>query len=254
MFMKKLSIIIATFNASVTLRRCLESIVSQLTEECELLVIDGGSTDGTQAIIKEYKEYIAYTVSEKDFGVYDAWNKGIKVAKGEWIVFIGADDVLLPHAIDKYAAFLIEEGDDYDIICGKLHFVDKNGKVLRDVGEPWNWNKMTHRRLKFAHPGMLHNRRCFERIGFFDTKYKICADSDFLQRLGPNTKAAFINEFLVNMQEGGISDSFACIREGHAIRRKNKIVNNWSNNWDFLIITIKFFAKKMLEFISLKFK
>ncbi len=243
----KISIIIATYNAAKTLWRCLESIVRQMTEECELLVIDGGSTDGTQDIIEEYKEHIAYTISEQDAGVYDAWNKGIKMAKGQWITFIGADDVLLPHAIEHYMTFLKEEGDDFDIICGKLHFVNEGGKVLRDVGEPWNWHKMAHRKLKFAHPGMLHNRRCFERIGFFDIQYKICADSDFLQRLGPNTKAGFINEYLVNMQEGGISDSFACIREGHAIRKKNKIVSNLSNNWDFLLITMKFVIKKIVR-------
>ena len=97
---KKISIIIATFNASATIKRCLDSIVPQLTEECELVIIDGGSKDSTNEIIDSYGDKIAIHVSEPDKGIYDAWNKGIRLSSGEWVAFIGADDVLLSGALN----------------------------------------------------------------------------------------------------------------------------------------------------------
>lgn len=81
----EISIVIATFNAAKTLERCLQSIVPQLTDATELVIVDGGSEDETLSIIKKYEQYVAYTVSEPDKGIYDAWNKGVKVAHGEWI-------------------------------------------------------------------------------------------------------------------------------------------------------------------------
>lgn len=98
----EISIVIATFNAAKTLERCLQSIVPQLTDATELVIVDGGSEDETLSIIKKYEQYVAYTVSEPDKGIYDAWNKGVKVAHGEWIMFIGADDILLPNALTLY--------------------------------------------------------------------------------------------------------------------------------------------------------
>ncbi|MBP9970812.1 MAG: glycosyltransferase, partial [Paludibacteraceae bacterium] len=98
----KISIIIATYNASKTLNRCLDSIVSQKNSEVELIIIDGGSTDETLSVINSYSSDIDYVLSEKDNGLYDAWNKGIKAAKGDWIMFLGADDQLLSNALEKY--------------------------------------------------------------------------------------------------------------------------------------------------------
>lgn len=219
------SIIVATYNSAKTLRRCLDSIVPQLGEDCELIIIDGGSKDGTVGIIDEYRDNIAYTVSEPDKGVYDAWNKGIAKAQGQWITFIGSDDELLPGAIDAYNHFFQINGEDYDIISAKLHFVKKDGTGIRDVGEPFSWQKLVNRKLSLAHPGMLHNRKCFEKIGLFDTQYKICGDSDFLQRLGKNVKSGYVNDYIVNMSEGGISDSLLTYNEGFLIRYRNHSVN-----------------------------
>lgn len=219
--MMLVSIIVATYNSAKTLRRCLDSIVPQLGEDCELLVIDGGSKDGTVDIIEEYRGKISYTVSEPDKGVYDAWNKAIVKAKGQWITFIGSDDQMLQGTIDKYRSFLNENGDDYDLISAKLHYISKEGKLIKDVGEPFNWEKLVNVKLSFAHPGMLHNKTCFERFGLFDINYRICGDSDFLQRLGKDVKVGFIDDYLVNMTEGGLSDSTSVFKEGFQIRKKN---------------------------------
>jgi len=136
-----ISIIIATYNAAKTLSHCLDSIVPQLTDETELILVDGGSKDETNSIIDSYGDKIAVHISESDKGIYDAWNKGVKAAHGQFIAFIGADDKLLPNAISQYLDFIETKGTDFDLICGKLYFVNAKGEVLRQVGEPWDWKK-----------------------------------------------------------------------------------------------------------------
>src|SRR5580693_3513958 len=92
----RISIIIVTYNAAATLQVCLESIYSQSYKDLEIIVIDGQSTDGTVDILKQNTARLAYWKSEKDEGVYDAMNKGVKHLTGQWVYFLGADDELLP--------------------------------------------------------------------------------------------------------------------------------------------------------------
>lgn len=252
--MKLISIIVATYNSGKTLRRCIDSIIPQLGEDSELLIIDGNSKDDTMSIVKSYGDKIAYSVSEPDKGVYDAWNKGIKVAKGKWIAFVGSDDEMLPNTFNLYRAFLSENGSSFDLICGKIYFVNFEGKVIRKVGEPWDWHKLARRKLAFAHPGMLHNRELFNRIGKFDLQYRICADSDFLQRIGPNSKGGFINDYLIRMSEGGLSDGYAALREGFLTRKNNKCIPAYLNYYMHIRILIRYTIGKQLRNIKSYFQ
>lgn len=222
----KISIIIATFNAESTLKECLNNIVPQLNIDCELIIIDGKSTDQTLNIINQYKEYITYTISEKDNGVYDAWNKGIKRAKGEWIMFIGADDVLLPNAIKTYLQIIQETPyiDSYDYICAQNEFIGCDGKILKLMGEAPYWHKM-RRYMAPAHVASLHNKKnLFDTIGLYDYNYKICADYELLLRKRDNLKFLFINSHIARMKTGGISFTTKAIIETYHIRKKHKSV------------------------------
>ncbi len=141
---KKISIVIATWNAAETLRTCLDSIVPQLTETAELVIIDGGSKDSTNEIIAPYGDKGTYTISEKDKGIYDAWNKGVKASNGEWIGFIGADDVMNSDAISIFLKEIknTPKIETYDYICAYNQFVDEDGNVLRRIGSNPTWDKM----------------------------------------------------------------------------------------------------------------
>ena len=99
---KVITIITATFNADSWVENLIKSVIPQLTNKVEFIIIDGNSTDNTISLIQKYKEYIAYWCSESDNGIYDAWNKGIRKATGEWIMFLGADDLLQPGALDLF--------------------------------------------------------------------------------------------------------------------------------------------------------
>lgn len=218
--MKKISIIIATFNAEKVLKRCLDSIVLQKTDDVEVLVVDGGSTDSTMDIVKSYGHKVDYSLSEKDQGIYDAWNKALKVANGEWIMFLGSDDYILPDSLNAYLDFVKNVNHDkIDIICAKCHFSNKDGKVIAVLGKPYNYDDFK-KYMNVIHGAMLHNANLFKELGLFSLKYKICADYEFLLRRPLN--AEFINKPLVCVQTGGVSYSVGMLIDTFKIKRQVK--------------------------------
>lgn len=236
----KISIIIATYNAQKRLERCLDSILSQKTDDVELIIIDGGSKDQTRSIIEDYKSIVDYSISEKDDGIYHAWNKGVKIAKGDWIMFLGADDCLTPGAIRKIMQYLSSINyDECDYVSAKINYLDEQGQLIKIIGKAWCWmefrNKMT-----VAHVGSLHSRMFFNEIGLFDTSYKICADYELIMRKKENLRACFMNEVIASMEFGGVSLSTAAIYE------TLKICNTYSNN--NLIVKLYLLIRKLSEF------
>lgn len=232
----KISIIIATYNASNTLKCCLDSIVPQLTDETELIIIDGQSTDDTNGIITSYGARVAMHLSEPDRGIYDAWNKGVKVAKGEWLMFMGADDVLIPGALNAYMGVIKATSDvgSYDYICAYNEYVDMKGKLLKILGCEPEWWKM-RRGMVAAHVASLHNRRnLFETIGGYNLDFKICADYDLLLRKKQGLKYLFVPTRIARMKVGGMSFSTKAIVETYRIRRLNNSLPLGINELFFL--------------------
>lgn len=229
--MIKISIIIATWNADKTLQKCLDSIIPQLTKTTELIIIDGESTDNTNAIIQRYANLISYSISEKDSGIYDAWNKGVKAAKGEWVMFVGADDILLPNAMSAYLFFLekTKKQEDYDYICALNEHVDKNGKLLKILGGEPVWS-VYRKNMNAAHVASLHSKKnLFESIGYYDINLKICSDYDLLLRKRNKLKWLFLPVHIARMQVGGMSFSIKAIKETYKIRRINNSVSHLEN-------------------------
>jgi glycosyltransferase involved in cell wall biosynthesis len=198
----RVSIVIATWNSAKTLAHCLDSIVDQRVDNWEVLVADGGSTDGTQAIIKNYGTRIAYSHSHPDKGIYDAWNQALEHARGEYACFLGSDDAF--HSPDTLGAlFEAIGGNDYDLVTGRgcLVMPDKRPHVF---GGPWDYHKVA-RRITVCHPGALHRRDLFKRFGKFDTSYRICADYDFLLRLPADLRTLHVDCVVADIADGGIS-------------------------------------------------
>lgn len=208
----EISIIIATYNADRTLERCLLSIIPQITNECELIIIDGGSRDTTPALIEQYKKNISYTISERDEGVYDAWNKGLRKSCGKWIMFVGADDILCQSAIQRYLSFIKNSLVEYDFISGRIESIAQDGKFIAYTGKRWDFEKCCIN-MDVTHVASLTNRKLFDEVGLFDIRYKICGDYQFLLRKGRTLNAAFINEVIAKMPIGGISFSQKALKE-----------------------------------------
>lgn len=215
----KISIIIATWNAAKTLRTCLDSIVPQLTDEVELILVDGGSKDETNEIIDSYGEKVSVHISEPDKGIYDAWNKGVKAAKGDWVMFIGADDCLSQDAIDNYLKYIKNVPIDTDFISSKINYVDDKGKTLDITGKLWNYNRCRIN-MDVTHVASLTNKNYFNRVGVFNTKYKIVGDYELLMRGSKGMKAEFMDKVVATMAIGGASFSTKGLKEQFKVKRK----------------------------------
>jgi glycosyltransferase involved in cell wall biosynthesis len=208
------SIITVVYNAEATLERTILSVTTQNNSNFEYIIIDGGSTDKTLSIIKKYEDKISYWISEPDKGIYDAWNKGIKKASGDWIMFLGADDILLPGGLNRYFDYIRNDSshNDLDYISSRVKMIDSNGNQIWINGWKWEWPKFLSK-MTVAHPGSFHSRRLFERYGDYNINYRITGDYELLLRPRGALKAGFFNEITVAMTEGGTSDSINAIKE-----------------------------------------
>jgi glycosyltransferase involved in cell wall biosynthesis len=204
------TVITAVFNGVSTIKRCIQSVVDQDYPYVEHIIVDGGSTDGTIDVLREYENRIAIWISEPDHGVYDAWNKGLRLARGEWIAFLGSDDEYLPGAITAYMALASDNlGADY--LSSQVKWLHSSG-YSRIIGGPWEWRRFS-RYMCCAHVGSMHRRRLFERYGYLDVSYRIAADYEFLLRARAELHSAFVPTVTVHMRAGGASDSIAALRE-----------------------------------------
>lgn len=217
----KISIITVSYNAVETIEETILSVINQSNPNFEYIIIDGGSIDGTVDIIKKYQNKIDYWISEPDKGIYDAWNKGIQQASGEWIMFLGGDDILVSCVIEKYSNIFHRVDDSVDYISGRCLLMTEDMKPIKEYGEPYDWNIFRHY-MNVVHPGSLHRRRLFLEVGIFDIQYKSSGDYELLLRKRNKLKTSYICELVVFMRIGGTSFSIQGHIESYRIKRKYK--------------------------------
>ncbi|HVI43717.1 MAG TPA: glycosyltransferase family 2 protein [Chitinophaga sp.] len=166
-----ISIIIATFNVAKELRECLQSITAQSFKSIEIVVVDAGSADETVSILKDYKGgHSLVWVSEPDKGIYDALNKGVRLAKGKWLHFLGADDRLLPD-FSKLAAELKSENTVYYGIS-RAYYPAQPRNIGLFAGK-FSSYRMSRNCLN--HQAILYPAAVFQKYSY-DLRYKVCAD------------------------------------------------------------------------------
>lgn len=204
------TVITVVFNGRQFVERCLLSVLGQDYPNIEHIVMDGASTDGTLDVLRQYENQIALWRSEPDRGVYDAWNKGLREAHGEWICFLGVDDELLPGSVSDYMT-LAARNPHAEYLCSRVRWVHGSGQT-RIIGEPWNWSRFS-RFMCTAHVASMHRRSLFDALGDYDISYQIVADYELLLRAKQNLKAAYMPTTTAMMRAGGVSDSAAAIRE-----------------------------------------
>lgn len=201
------SIIIATYNADKTLERCLNSLKNQTIEDMEVIVIDGGSNDQTLKIIENYKDIISYTISETDRGISDAWNKGLHVSKGEWIIFLGGDDYLVNDYVLENIKKYKYSYEEIDFMLGNIYLVTDEGERVKKISNEYLENQFK-RSMSIPHQGIIHSRKYFEDYGFFDISFKLCADYELLLRKKAPLSVKRIDIEISNMQIGGVSQVY----------------------------------------------
>lgn len=197
----KVSIITVVYNGVKTIEQTILSVLEQSYKNIEYIIIDGLSTDGTQEIVRKYQDSIAYFVSEKDNGLYDAMNKGIQKATGEIVGIINSDDWYAKDAIESIVNYF--ERYEADLVYGDVVFVDQNGRERPNIKKPIDhiWFQCV-----IQHPGIFVKRSIYERFGCYNTKYKIAADYDFMLRLySENVRFGYVDKVVSYFRLGGLS-------------------------------------------------
>lgn len=209
----KISIITATYNSEATVKDTIESVLKQTYSDIEYIIVDGGSKDGTMDIVRHYEPEFGGRmkwISEKDKGIYDAMNKGIRMATGDVIGILNSDDFYTSDNVLEQINMTFEK-DNVDAVYADIHFVDDSdlNKTVRYYS-----SKVFRRglmRLGFmpAHPSFYIKKVCFDKIGLYNTSYRIAADFEFLLRaiFINRIKTKYIEEDFVTMRTGGVSTS-----------------------------------------------
>ena len=200
-----ISIITVCYNSEKTIKDTIESVLNQTYKNFEYIIVDGKSTDNTLHIINQYDDKRIKLISEKDNGIYDAMNKGIKVAKGDIIATINSDDILENDLI--FSTIVNNFKEDDEILYGNVRYYNYDfSKIIRDYISGPN-NKKT---WCPAHPSLYIKKRVFNKIGLYDLQYKISADYDFMIRCKINKIGfKYINQYFVKMRYGGKSNGIA---------------------------------------------
>ncbi|NDK54511.1 glycosyltransferase family 2 protein [Pontibacter fetidus] len=237
----KISVITVVYNNRETIADAIESVLGQTYHNVEFIVVDGLSTDGTVEVIQNYKSRISRFVSERDAGLYDAINKGIKLATGDVVGFLHSDDIFYgPDSISRVAAAF--SAHDTDCVYGDLLYVQKTDttKVVR------NWVSGKYNRISFLfgwmppHPTFYVKREVYQRLGLYNTSFKSAADYELMLRYlyKHQITASYIPETLVKMRVGGKSN----------LTFKNRIRANQEDQQAWLINGLKpYFFTRLLK-------
>lgn len=200
------SIIVSTLNACEHLQECLDSVYRQTVRSWEIIVIDGGSRDGTLEIIKNNAARLKYWVSEPDRGVYDAWNKAIPHVNGRWVMFLGADDALWEDAVFEKAVSPLSDLDCH-IAYGRVALISAKGDLMRYEGEEWSCIAQRFRReMCIPHQGVFHRSDIFQQKSF-DTSYRYAGDYALLLGEVLQRPPYFLDLCVSTWRQGGLTSS-----------------------------------------------
>lgn len=232
------SIIIATLNAEETLDKALKSIVTQSYQDWECIIIDGCSQDGTLNIISKYAasdSRIRY-VSEPDDGIYDAFNKGLRMARGEWIYYLGSDDRLTSNGFSE----LVAGGhDDVEVTSGNCYIERIDGTIKHYISHGFIG----------CHQCKLVRRSTLNRFCGFNLKYRISADRDLMVRMEKaGVKIAFVDTFVAYFSMTGVSQNI----EGVVRRSKERYWIAKANNMDYAFFNSFMYAIR--DFLSISYR
>jgi len=202
----KISILMATWNCSSLLATFLRSLETQCAGDWELLILDNCSSDGLSHLVHHYCEVHPHQVvrlsCQADTGIYDAWNRGIELARGNYLCFIGADDEFV--SSESLQQLLDLTSSSSDLVTCRNSYYSSDGRFLRDWGSPWRWRRMRES-MNIAHPGMLIKRELFTQYGFFDSSFQICGDYEWFLRLPKNMRSSHAEYKILKITQAGVS-------------------------------------------------
>ena len=254
----KISLITVTYNSSKTLKTTLESILNQLHTDYEYIVVDGSSKANPVALLKEYEPKFNNNIkwiSEPDKGLYDAMNKGIRMATGDVIGILNSDDFFTSNDILRQVSEALEKNKNLDAVYGDIHFVNPDNleKCIRYYSSKVFKRGLMRLGFMPAHPSFYMRKACFEKYGLYKTDYKIAADFEYLLRVifKHKIRTQYIPVDMVTMRTGGASTSglkshMKIMKEHLKAFRENGIYTN------VFLLSLRYFYK-IGELVKSKF-
>ena len=248
----KISIITVCYNSAATIEETIQSVTAQTYRDIEYIIVDGMSKDTTVAIIKKHEGEITKWRSEPDNGLYDAMNKGIKMATGDVIGILNSDDLYQDSDVITGVMNQFNNEPGLDILYGDLVYVksDNTDKVVRNWKSKDYYSRFFEHANVPPHPALFVRRKVYEEAGLFDLDYQIAADYEFMLRIFKNHKfnSKYINRLMVRMRLGGASNaSFASV-----VKQNKEVLNAWKKNnlkSPFYLMTLRV-LKKSTQFFK----
>jgi glycosyltransferase involved in cell wall biosynthesis len=240
----KISIITVSYNSERTIEDTLESVTNQTYKEIEHIIIDGKSKDNTLKIVSKFNHNIVI-VSEPDKGIYDAMNKGIKIASGDIIGILNSDDLYFDNTILKKIVDEFTLDNKLDVLYGNLLYVKENdiSKIVRKWISCDYYNRYFESGNVPPHPTLFLRKNVYNDVGLFDLQFKLASDYELMLRIFKkhSFKTKYLNEFIVKMRLGGATNkNFKNIYLGNV-----EILNSWIIN--DLSIPILLLPKKIIK-------
>ena len=235
----RLSILVATWNCAPQLAQFLSSLRMQSWQDWELLLLDNASSDGSRELVDRFRRHCLDPAqvrwsSEPDRGIYDAWNRGVRMARGTYLCFIGADDTFAdPSSLERLAALT---SSDADLITARNAYCDAQGRFLRNWGSAWQWKRM-RQSMNIAHPGMLVRRELFDQVGLFDPSFRICGDYEWFLRLPSQLRSIHSTDSILRVIQAGVSHTRIATVYAETFRAQRRYLNTcfclacWGINW-----------------------
>jgi glycosyltransferase involved in cell wall biosynthesis len=201
-----LSVVVSTMNARAHLQECLDSVFTQTDPRWEVIVIDGGSCDGTKTVIQENVSRLKYWLSEPDTGVYDAWNKALPHVSGHWVMFLGADDRLWDEKVLSAVSPALSAASSR-IAYGRVALTDEQGLVVREEGQAWVRVAARFRNeMCIPHQGVFHRADIF-RNKRFDASFRYAGDYMLLLEEVFREPPLFPDTRVSTWRQGGLTSS-----------------------------------------------
>ncbi|HLN95635.1 MAG TPA: glycosyltransferase family 2 protein [Flavobacterium sp.] len=247
------SVITAAYNSSATIGDTLASLLSQDFTDFEYIIVDGASKDTTVDIVKKYvplfesKGIRLRWISEPDRGIYDAWNKGVRLAEGRWISFIGSDDTYVAGALHRYKQMIDESDAAVNYISSRVEVIDHQKKTLRVFGSKYDWRRVVAD-YDVAQVGSFHRKTLFEEVGPFSEAYRIAGDLQFYIRCRDVIRPSFFPEITARMLDGGVSNQpYPALREGLRVKLDTRATHPLDAYFHFYLSLTKCYVKMALR-------
>ncbi len=252
----KFSIITVVYNDVENIEETIKSVLNQTYKDFEYIIIDGKSDDGTVEKIKKHEKEIDYWVSEKDGGIYDAMNKGIRKSKGELLFFLNSNDFFYNNKVLENVSKQYFKNKEGGIFYGRVFFRFNNSLKEDGISPQRKANKTLPLGYSLYHQAAFFDKKVFEKIGVFDTRFIIAGDHDFFCRaFVNNVKFIYIDDVISVFTDGGRGSNQSLV-----YKENSEITKKYFGKVAFLryilyrktVRNLLEFVKKVLIFLGLK--